>query len=167
MSCPKHARRQGESGLASRPFWDDEAGYVLKDMVSDSDLQEAFVARSYVLQASVGLGRFYWYQWDTPTAGLQGKPDGAGEPEIAQWLAGASISACTVSGTVYSCPLTSAGGVPEEIEWDTSQTCGGGSCNTVPASVIGFGRSVDLTGATSTILNEMVPLGAKPVLLQP
>jgi hypothetical protein len=154
------------NNLSNRPFWDDEAGYTASDMVSDVDLQEAYVAREYVLQASVGMGRFYWYQWDTPRDGLQGSLAGAGYIEVAKWLTGSTLSACTRTGTVYSCSLTK-NGVAGAIEWDTSQTCSGGTCTSKDATAPGYGHYVDLTDATNTIGGGGVPLGAKPVLLQP
>jgi hypothetical protein len=160
-----------DAGLSTRSFWDDEAGYVSADVnadagLTDPDNQEAYVARAYILQASVGMGRFYWYQWDTPGNGLQGTLPGAGYTQVAQWLVGAALSACTESGTIYTCPISSDGGLGE-IAWDTSQTCGGGTCRTNPTNIPGYGHYTDLTGATTAISDGGVPLGAKPLLLQP
>ena len=85
--------------LTGRPFWDDEAGY-LKDQVTDVDQQEAYVARAYVLRAGAGIGRFYWYQWDSKGGyGLQSEPGGDGYTRMAGWIVGATVSMCTSAGS--------------------------------------------------------------------
>jgi uncharacterized repeat protein (TIGR02543 family) len=154
-------------GLASRPFWDDEAGW-LENEITDPDQQAAYVAREYILQASVGIGRLYWYQWDSVVPyGLQGRIAGTAYAQTANWLVGGTIGACTARSAVYSCPLTLASGHQGLIMWDTSQSCANGTCTSVPTSVgAQYGQYQDLAGTTIQIANGSVPLGAKPLLLE-
>jgi uncharacterized protein (TIGR03437 family) len=154
-------------GLSDRPFWDDEAGW-LEDQVLDPDLQAAYVARLYILHASLGFPRFYWYQWDSPTPyGLQGTIAGTAYAQVASWLAGSTIGSCTPAGSIYSCPVTPASGDQDLILWDTSQSCASGVC-TSAAYAVGseYPQYLDVTGKTTPIQNNSVPIGAKPILLQ-
>jgi hypothetical protein len=154
-------------GLTGRPFWDDEAGY-LKDQVLDLDEQEAYVARSYLLRAGVGIGRFYWYQWDSKGGyALQGEPAGDGLTGVAAWIVGNTVSPCSATGTVYTCAIAD-GGAGEQAIWDTSKSCSNGSCPTTMKTVdASFGHYRDLAGAAHAITNHSAPIGAKPILLQP
>jgi len=59
-------------GLSSMPLWDTEASWGPNATPTDQDLnddQPGFVARSYTLQASLGIDRFIWYGWDYAHAG--------------------------------------------------------------------------------------------------
>ena len=154
-------------GLSNLPFWDDEAGW-LQNQVLDPDMQAAYVARSYILRASLGLARFYWYQWDSQAPyGLQGTIGGNAFAQVAHWLVGSTVSACTKSGAVYSCPLTLPGGNQGLILWDASQSCADGVCTTAAATVNPeYQQVLDLNGKPVAIQNNSLPLGAKPILLQ-
>ena len=154
-------------GLQNRPFWDDEAGW-LQDQVLDPDLQAVYVARLYILHASLGFGRFYWYQWDAPSPyQLQGTIASTAYAQVARWLVGSTISACAKNGLVYSCPVTLASGAAATIIWDASATCASGVCATTPTAVAAqYLQYLDIAGNTATIQNNTVPVGAKPILLQ-
>jgi uncharacterized protein (TIGR03437 family) len=153
--------------LTARPFWDDEAGW-LENQVTDPDMQAAYVARSLILRASLGLARFYWYQWDSASPyGLQGTIGGTAYVQAARWLIGATISSCPQNGTFYSCPVTPAGGGSDLILWNASQTCAAQVCTTVFVTVDPrFVQYLDVAGNTFPIQNNSVPVGAKPILLQ-
>jgi hypothetical protein len=136
--------------------------------VTDVNQQEAFIARSYLLRAGAGIGRFYWYQWNSKGGhALQGEPGGDGYTEVAKWIVGNTVAPCKATGSIYSCAVT-ASGVAELVTWDTSKSCSGATCATAPADVdASFGHYLDLTGASHAIANHSVPLGGKPVLLKP
>ena len=155
--------------LTNLPFWDDEAGY-LQGQDTDPDQQEAYVSRAYLLRAGVGIGRFCWYQWDSKGGyALQGEPAGDGFTRTAAWIVGADVAGLLIvsSGSIWSCTVT-RNGVTAVAKWDASQSCSHGSCGTASANVdASFGHYEDLTGATHSITNHSVPLGAKPVLLEP
>jgi hypothetical protein len=156
--------------LTNLPFWDDEAGWRASDDVDDPDEEAAYVSREYILHASLGLGRFYWYQWDAPTGGhdLQGTKAGTAYAQVADWLVGATISACTEKGTVYSCTLARPGGYQGLLLWNTSESCSAGVCGTLPGPApTGFVQYRDVAGdAPVKIQQSSVPVGAKPILLE-
>lgn len=154
--------------LANRPFWDGEAGWRATDGVNDRDEGAAYVTREYILHASLGLGRFYWYQWDAPTSHpLQGTKAGTAYAQVADWLVGATISSCTEKGTIYSCTLARPSGYQGLLLWDTSQSCSAGVCGTLPQSApAAYVHYRDIAGGTTTIQQSSVPVGAKPILLE-
>ncbi len=110
--------------LTSLPLWDDEHGILTGQGVTDPDLLAGYVAREAVLRASVGIQRQYVYTWDSHAPyGLQGNASGTAWNQVATWLIGHTISACTVTGTVYTCNLDNG-----MIVWDTSKSCSNGVC---------------------------------------
>lgn len=150
-------------GLASLPVWDDEHGILKGEGLTDPDMLAGYVARSLVLRASVGLQRQYVYTWDSPVPyGLQGNASGTAWNQVAGWLIGHTIGACTVSGTVYTCPLDNG-----QIVWDTAQTCSAGVCSTsnytYPTTYVWHD---DIVGARSALSGRTVPIGYKPILLE-
>jgi uncharacterized protein (TIGR03437 family) len=156
-----------QAGLGTRPFWDDEAGW-LEDQVLDPDEQAAYVARLYILHASLGFPRFYWYQWDSPVPyGLQGTIAGTAYAQVAKWLVGGTLSSCAQNGTIFSCPLTLASGQQGLIVWDTSKICSNGVCGTAPYTAGGqYEQYLDISGKTTAIQNNSAPVGSKPILLE-
>jgi hypothetical protein len=149
--------------LTSLPLWDDEHGILQTDGLTDPDMLAGYVARSAILRASVNLERQYVYTWDSKAPyGLQGNASGTGWDQVATWLIGHTISACTASGTVYTCPLDNG-----QIVWDTAQTCNGGTCTTsnytYPSSYVWYH---DLDGNRSALSGKTVAIGYKPILLE-
>jgi hypothetical protein len=148
--------------LTSLPVWDDEHG-IKQNQLTDPDMLEGFTARELILRASVGLQRQYEYTWDSSSPyGLQGSLSGTAWDQVAAWLIGHTISACAVSGTVYTCALDNG-----QIVWDTKQSCSKGTCTTsnytFPA---GYAWQTDLTGVKKALSGKTVPIGYKPILLQ-
>jgi len=163
----------------NKPIWDTEAswGYEQKDCFNDLDQQAAFLAQFYLLHLSAGVQRFYWYQWNNPAIGTLWVPGpgpqgtvlkpGVAYQQLFSWVVGHSlVSACTVSGTQWQCQLNGSGGYQSEAIWDTSQTCNNGSCTTenvtVPSTYLHYH---DLSGNTFSVINNVVPVGLKPILL--
>jgi hypothetical protein len=78
------------------------------------------------------------------------------------WLTGTKPSACTVSGNIYTCQIAPL----KQIVWDTSQTCGNGTCTTAPYNPDpSYLIQQDITGLKQNIQNNTVNLGVKPLLL--
>jgi len=157
-----------ESELASRnltkmPLWDDEHGILKGQGLTDPDELAGYVARGAILRASVGIQRQYVYTWDSVAPyGLQGSASGTAWNEVAGWLIGHSIGACTVSGTVYTCQLDNG-----QVVWDTAQTCSRGTCTTSNYTYpTKYGSYRDMTTSSRiTLTGTTVPVGYKPILL--
>lgn len=112
------------NNLSSRPLWDSEHGIKADENFSDPDELAGYAARELILRASVGLPRQYLYSWDdNPPVGMQGNLGGTAYDTVAGWLIGHSISACTTSGTVYTCNVDDG-----QLVWDTAQSCSNGVC---------------------------------------
>ncbi|HYM78917.1 MAG TPA: putative Ig domain-containing protein [Candidatus Dormibacteraeota bacterium] len=148
--------------LTSLPVWDDEHG-ILQGQMTDPDMLAGYVAREAILRAGVGVQRQYVYMWDSVAPyGLQGNGSGTAWDQVAGWLIGHSMSACTASGTVYTCQLDSG-----EIVWDTAQSCSGGVCTTsnytYPTKYVWY---KDMMSSSQFALSgSTVQIGYKPILL--
>ena len=170
-------------GQGNKPLWDTEAswGNTTKNGFTDADLQAAFLARFYMMHWSVGIARFYWYQWNNPTVGALWIPDphdprlpgtllkpGIAYAQLDQWLVGAKLSsACTVHGTAWTCELSRAGGYQAEAIWDTAESCKQGSCDTIEYTVDAkYKQYRTLDGKTIPITDSKVPIGIKPILVE-
>ena len=149
--------------LTSLPVWDDEHGILEGQGLADPDELAGYVARSAILRAGVGLQRQYVYTWDSaPPYGLQGNQSGTAWNEVAKWLIGHSISACTASGTIYTCQVDNG-----QIVWDSAQSCSGGACTTskytYPTKYNSY-RSMSNSKANS-LTGSTVQVGYKPIFL--
>jgi len=149
--------------LTNLPIWDDEHGILQGQGLTDPDMLAGYVARSAMLRAGVGVQRQYIYTWDSHAPyGLQGSPSGTAWNEVATWLIGHSASACTATGTVYTCNLDN--GV---VVWDTAQSCGNGVCTTSNyAPPAAYTWTCDLDGNKSAITGNSVQIGYKPIMLE-
>src|SRR5579885_847328 len=150
------------NGLGSRPLWDSEHGIKADENVTDTDTLAGYVARELVLRASVGLVRQYLYSWDdNAPVGLQGNLGGTAYDTVAGWLLGHTISACVVTGAVYTCNVDDG-----QIVWDTAQSCSNGSCTTsnytYPQT---YKWQTDLTDTKTALSGTTVPIGYKPIFL--
>jgi len=164
-------------GLSSKPIWDTEAGFD-PTMVPDEDDQAAFVARSYLVQWSKGVSRFYWYLWDAQgrlgwmwdVSTMTIRKPGVAYGEVYRWMVGNNMSApCSANGSVWTCGFTRQGSSYQaQAVWDASQSCASGSCTTssfTPDSI--YIHFKDLDGnATSLTPGAPIQIGAKPVLLE-
>lgn len=162
-------------GLSAKPLWNTEAswGPQNKGSITDPDLQAAFVARAYFLNWSIGISRFYWYAWDSPTVGTLWTPgSAASEPAIAyaqvhNWINGATMpQSCSINGAtsayhaVYTCDLTRSGGYEARAVWNTD----GASTYAAPDQYIHYR---DLQGNVFDVpANHQVTIGHKPILLE-
>lgn len=172
------------AGEGSKPIFDTEAGWgdptISNPPFADPDMQAGFVARMYLLQWPSTVARFYWYQWNNKTEGTLWDPDpsdpsapgtvlpaGIAYGQVYNWMVGAVASACTSSGSVWTCALTRSSGYQALAVWDASQTCSGGNCTTsnftFPAA---YTQYRDLAGNTTPLSGSTVAIGAKPILLE-
>jgi hypothetical protein len=159
---------------------------------TDGNYQSSYIGRFYAYNYGLGITNIVWYDWTTNSTATGGPglgsssvgsvPSGTAYNQIYSWLVGASFTnaapnGCSVSGTVWSCPLSipatsGSGTVLAAIMWDTSQTCS--PCTTpnynlgstgVPGTYTSY--LTLLGGSTKTsIVSHTFPLGIIPVLVQ-
>lgn len=162
------------------PVFCTEGGYgqVNLEGFTDPDLQAGFLARFYLLQASTNVSRVYWYAWDqtsTDTGALWSSTTGPTEAatayaEVYRWITGATPSACTQNGNVWSCVLTRSGGYQALAVWDgdTGSSCytsGAPTCTTfsIPGQ---YTLYRDLSGNETAVPGATIGISAKPILLE-
>ena len=162
-------------GVQDMSIWNTEGswGVVDKTCTTDPDMQEAFVGQYYILSWSEGLARAYWYSWND---GNDGKlwdavhgvlPPGKAYGQVFQWMVGASLVGCNVTHMQNTCAFTRPDGSSYLAVWDRAQTCSNGTCTTTPVKVEArYVDYLDLTGARSTIQDNTVPVGLKPIWLE-
>jgi hypothetical protein len=98
------------------PVWNTEINYGLGGGVEPPSIpaekQRAYLMRTYLLNAGLGVQRVYWYRWDIqPIANtLLTTPDysspslaGRAFPTVRSWLEGTVVEGCEVSDGVWSC----------------------------------------------------------------
>jgi len=163
-------------GQDTKPLWCTEGswGDTSGNGFTDPDLRAAFVARHYLLQASEGVLRYYWFAWDNQVDGLWDyttgtiNDSGTAYQEVENWIVGATPSGqCTAVGTLWTCSYARSGGFQAQAMWDTSQSCSNGSCTTLSIPVGSqYVSYLDLGGQSHTIKNGSVPVGAKPIFMQ-
>ena len=171
-----------QSGAGSLPLIDTESSWGRNSIITGCpasdvppfsqtclDNMAAFVSRSYILVAANGVTRYYWYQWGNQGdsfGSLNEHPNielesGQAYGTVESWLVGSSFAKsnpCPVSGSYYTCSLTSSAGVSEEIKWNSADT---------PATVSadGFKNCSTVDGSACTVSGGTVTIGAKPILL--
>src|ERR1700728_1141907 len=161
-------------GLSGKPLWNTESswGYASKGAITNSDLRAAFIARNFLLHWSVGLGRVYWYAWDSSDIGtLWSSTGGANEAATALktvygWMVGSTMSTCSENGAsspypaMYTCNMKLSTGASAQVVWYTD----GNKTYSAPTT---YAHYMDLTGATHSIpSNHQVTIGTKPILLE-
>ncbi len=154
-----------------KPVWDTEVGFGPWGTFTDTQAA-AFVARTFIVQSSLGVKNIVWYAWDdrgpwvhlylvgsdfqTPTLAA------VAFAEVQKWLRDANITCGSQSDFSWQCPMTLPDGTHQYIVWNPqfSETL------TVPSSW-GVTRAVDLQGNEQAISNGQIPIGASPLLLKP
>jgi polysaccharide biosynthesis protein PslG len=155
------------NGLAGKPLWDTEGGWGLDTTLTNPDLGPGYMAKEYLLQASSGVARAYWYEWNSPTwgtlwtttGGIQ--PSGVAYGELYKWIEGATMNNSCVMATnsTWTCTLTRPGGYQALAVWNQATTM-----SYTPASEYKFYN--DLAGNTHPITGA-VTIGYTPILLVP
>jgi len=164
----------GVGALSSKPLWDTEGAWGADAKLTDPDMETAYLARMYLLQWSMNVSRFYWFQYGNQQTGTLWTPSGGlDEAGIAyghvyNWMVGATLTdSCSATGTVWTCTFTN-GSLQEQAVWDTSQSCSNGACTTstytLPPNSV-YTSYEDLAGNTTSVSGGTVQIGAKPILL--
>jgi hypothetical protein len=138
---------------------------------SPTTQEPGFVARYLLDCFSAGYRFCNWYEYDNAGWGTlcTGAPTcsglnnaGTAFGQVSSWLAGNTLSACTASGTIYTCSITKPGSIKTLAVWDTSQTCLQCSPYTSPTWAIRYlkvdGTSNPITGGAA------VNIGYEPIL---
>jgi hypothetical protein len=167
------------TGQQDKPLFDTEGSWGVSSRMTDREQQAEFTARFYLIQlggttASRGFDKFYWFGWDYSNTGefynpytRQMTPAGVAYQQIYNWSKDAVMSRCAPSGTRWSCGFTRSGGYEAEAIWDTSQNCVKATCTALNMSVDPkYIQYRDLTGQVTTIINNTVPVGGRPILLE-
>jgi polysaccharide biosynthesis protein PslG len=163
-----------QHGLAGKPIFDTEGSWG-DGTVTDPDTQAAWLARWYLLQASLrstdNLQMAAWFTWGDPAIfhwgtieTNDGMPTEAGIAfnQVYNWLVGATINQpCSSSSDgTWTCSLTRHNGYRALAIWNAQ-----GTRSYMPAN--GFVDYRDLAGNSVKIAKGMpVMIGAKPILLE-
>lgn len=103
-----------QNGLADKPVWNTETGWLPPAKFDSDELAAAFLARAYIINWAAGVQRFYWYAWDNQYVTLVTykentrtvTPAGHTYEIIQQWLVGATVNNCTESADhTWACAL--------------------------------------------------------------
>jgi Glycosyl hydrolases family 39 len=107
-----------ENGLADKPVWNTETGWLPPAKFDSDELAAGFLARAFILSWAAGVQRFYWYAWDNQfTAIVTYKesartitPAGSAYKIMEQWLVGTKMQSCTSSANhTWTCQLDCSG----------------------------------------------------------
>jgi len=107
-----------ENGLASKPLWNTEMGWIAASRPDSEEVAGGVLARAYILAWATGVQRFYWYAWDNQSMGIttyneaEHRVTAAGRAyeSVQQWLVGARMDSCTESAEHnWTCQLSRAG----------------------------------------------------------
>jgi hypothetical protein len=164
------------SGLQSTPLLDTEGGFESAN-ITDSDQRAAWLAQFYALEAGLynsdQLQWVSWFTWGTNVSGqienANGTPNegGIAYNQLFDWLVGRVPSACTQSGTIWTCQMTGSSGYQAEIIWDDSQTCNNGQCTTSNQTAPSWATQYrDIAGNVTQITAGTVPVGLKPIIVE-
>lgn len=59
----RHVKKILKKHGINKPIWNTETGWG-RDLKAENDLHAPFVARSYIINWSEGVEKYYWYAWD-------------------------------------------------------------------------------------------------------
>ena len=126
------------SAELAKPFWNGEAGYSggsgnswsgkngAVNLVGNQDMQASFIGRYSLMQWSLGIQSFSWYEYDLSNfLNNTSLPDAPlSYNSMYTWLTGQTMntSCSNTSGTQWTCGLTGANGFIGQPIWDTSST---------------------------------------------
>ncbi len=165
--------------VTALPLWDTEGSDDAANVpITDPDLHAAFYARYTLVQQSEGVARFSYWGYDFGNGmSLVNNPGGKSATlntagiawqQVFNWTVGSAYSTpcANTSGTIWQCTLTN-GLTSSLIVWDTLQSCKNGLCTTSNFDApTDYTKYTDLAGNVRDITDHIVPIGAKPVMLQ-
>ena len=152
----------------TKPLWSTEGSWGSQTDLSNSTLQSAFVARTYLVHASNRVVRFYWYGfnhsnwgviWD-PNTGLH--PAGVAYKQVYNWVVGATLATPCAhdSNNLWTCLLTRANGYQAQPTWIT----GAATNYNVPAQYVSYRN---LSGVKTAVpATRQITIGSSPILLE-
>jgi hypothetical protein len=157
----------------NKPIWNTEINYGLLGGGSANNItrakEQAYVARTLVLNAENNVKRVFWYAWDlqslantqlTLTNGTSLAPAGKAYQVARGWLLGTRTKGCARDGRgTYTCTLAFSGGV-KRIYWNPSRKVTVRAVKSARASVGVFGVEKPLSGG------EQIGVGQSPVLVR-
>ena len=158
------------NGAAAKPMWNTETSWAGDgDLVTpDMAHQVAFVAKTYLLQWSLGVSRVLWYAYDggpiwgglwDPTTGVSAAAVAYGETY--RWMVNASLTQpCLADQTgTWTCGFARPGGYTAEAIWRPNASA------TVPVPAQ-FTEYRDLSGDVHALSSGSVVIGDQPILLE-
>lgn len=158
-----------EHGLANKPLWNTESGWAKPKLFPVESEAAAYVSRSYILNWSAGVRRFYWYAWDNHNwvtlemTDKQTRQPTAAATSYAQteaWLLDAVMRSCAAgSDGTWVCALA-RGKSRSWIVWNP-----GGTARFRIPSDWRVRSATDLSGAEEKISGNSVAVGISPVLI--
>jgi hypothetical protein len=116
-----------DNGLADKPVWNTETGWLPPAKFDSDELAAAFLARAYIVNWAAGVQRFYWYAWDNQYVRLitykvdtrTVTPAGRAYEIIQRWMVGTTMNDCTESAEhTWTCQLK-RNGKSQWIVWNT------------------------------------------------
>jgi hypothetical protein len=116
-----------DNGLANKPVWNTETGWLEPAKFDSDELAAGFLARAFILSWAAGIQRFYWYGWDNQFMAIVTykesvrtiTPAGSAYKIVEQWLVGTMMQSCTsTSDYTWMCQLNRSG-KKEWIVWNT------------------------------------------------
>lgn len=156
-------------GLASKPLWDTEAGWLDNNPLSP-DTGAAWLARAFILNWASGVSRFFWYAWENHRGTrieLVGKdnatltPAGRAFVTIQSWMTGAVLTGCSAgSNGIWTCELERAGGT-SHLVWSASSE----ATMTIPAAWHAHEADA-LDGGVNPLQGSSLSVGIAPMLVQ-
>lgn len=162
-----------QHGLAGKPMFDTEGSWG-KGTITDPDLQSAWLARWYRLQAGLrstdNLQGVVWFAWDATAFDWGSIEDASGKPtqaaiafnQVYSWLVGATMSQSCLSAAdgTWTCSLTRPGGYRAIAIWNTQSP---EAYTPDPA----YTNYRDLVGNTVKISQGTpITIGIKPILIE-
>ena len=157
-----------ENGLSDKPLFDTSGSWGIDTNLTDSFQQAAYVARWLILQAAAGVKIADWWGWDVGWGDL-GSSSGlnaAGQAytTVNGWLVGATVtSACTLSGSIWTCGLSRPNGYQAQIVWSSVNSSDTATSAYTPPSQ--FTQYRDLTNTTTAITGS-INVGMQPIILE-
>lgn len=117
------------NGMADHPLWDTETGFMLASQAKDGPVnvqeQAAFMSRTHVLAAAMGVERLYYYAWeDLVRQGDQRTmqfPMVTAYNQTLRWLNGATIHACSSTDRMLWICQLSLKGRTAYVVWQTAR----------------------------------------------
>jgi hypothetical protein len=178
----------------AKPLFGTEGGYAASGWVAPYTVnlnQAAYIARFYIYTFYKGYANNVWYDFSTAANGLGSAAANTAYSQVYAGMVGATGLTCSVNAngtgdaaqpSLYICTFNEPDGTAAQWMWDTDNTgepkfwdtgapnnleCDNGVCptltQTVPNSMLSY---IDLTGLKTTIGNNQVPVGIRPILVQ-